>query len=98
MNTIPIIRIELESMRMQLRTALSAYQIQLDTDLKEAVDRYCTPENLKRIVDTCVFQTLDTVIAEEVKNFYVKGEGRKVIKEEIERRLRNNETFTVIDS
>jgi hypothetical protein len=98
MNTpIPIIRLEFESMRHSLMLALSEYTVQLDSDLHHAVDAFCTPSNLKHIIESEADRVLEQVIREQVKKWFTSGEGREVIKSAVEQKLRAGETWTPLD-
>lgn len=85
--TMPIIRLEVDHMRHSMLVALSEYQVRLDSDLKAAVEAYCTPENLSRILDDAVKKTLDRVIKEQTEHYFLYGDGRKAINEVVEKKL-----------
>jgi hypothetical protein len=85
---IPIIKLEVENMRHTMAFALSKYATELDEILQAALVVYCTPENLERVIQSEATKVLDQVIKEEVENWFMYGEGRKVIKEAIEKKLR----------
>jgi hypothetical protein len=88
LDTIPII---------ELLIALGQYTNQLDETLQTAVEAYCTPENLQRVISKETDRVLDSVIREQVKNWFIYGEGREVIKEAVERKLRDSTTWTPLD-
>lgn len=96
--TMPIIRLEVESMRYTIVTALTQYQAQLDSDIKKAVDLYCTPENIQKVIQDVTFSTLNYVIKEEVEKFFRYGEGRTVIAESVKETLLNRKTYTPLDN
>jgi hypothetical protein len=93
----PVIRLEINHMKRTMISALTEYNAQLDQDLKTAIESYCQPDNLKRIIEEETHRVLDGVIKEEVKNWFVHGEGRKVIKSAVEKNLRENTTYTPLD-
>jgi hypothetical protein len=95
--SIPIIKLEIESMRHTMAYALTKYATDLDSTLQAALEAYCTPENLEYVIQTETSKVLNQVIKEEVKNWFTRGEGRKVIKEAVEKKLRDNETYTPLD-
>lgn len=79
--SVPIIRIEIESM-------LNTYSVQMDEQVKLAIDKYCTPENLQAIISWEVKTTLDECIKAEVKNFFSYGsEGKKIVAEAVRKKL-----------
>lgn len=47
---LPIIRLELSAMKHTIAAALSERALQLDSDIKAAVEAYCTEENLSAVV------------------------------------------------
>jgi hypothetical protein len=96
-NSVPMIRLELEGMALQLRHAFSAYQVQMDAQVQAALDAYCTPECVQHVIDETVERTLTQVIREEVARFFTHGDGRQTIRRAVEQRLANNETSTPLD-
>jgi hypothetical protein len=91
-RSMPVIRLELETMRHSICAAFSDYVTKLDEDVQAAVEAFCTPSNLKAIIETQVRQTLTAAIQDEIKAFYSCGDGRKAVKEAIQRRLSENKT------
>ena len=94
---IPIIRLEIERMKQTIYAALTEYELQFDAMLKEALDSYCTEENIQAIVNITTQDTLNRVIKEEVRTFYEHGKGREIIKEAIVKRLSDKKTYTPLD-
>lgn len=94
---VPIVKLELESMRHTLRTALLNHSALLNESIQNAVDAYCTPENLEHIIHLETNTVLTQVIKEEVKNWFTYGEGRKVIKAAVIERLEQNTSYTALD-
>lgn len=94
---IPIVKLELENMRQTLRVALLDHSALLSDTIQKAVDAFCTPENLEHIIYLETRTVLTQVIKEEVKNWFVYGEGRKVIKAEVIKRLEENTSYTALD-
>lgn len=95
---VPIIRLELQSMKEVILNAFSEKILSLDADMQRAVEAYCTPENIAHVITEHVNIVLDTVIKEEVQRFYTYGEGRSIIREAVEKRLKDNKTYTPIDN
>lgn len=94
---IPIIKLNVQNMHHTMAHALHKYTVDLDETLQAALKAYCTPENLEHIIQSETTKVLDQVIKEEVRNWFVYGEGRKTIKKAVEEKLRNNETYTPLD-
>jgi len=94
----PIIRLEVESMKYQLNTMLSEYAAQMDADLKQAVEDFCTPENIQYIVKTTADRVMEQTIREEVEKFFRNsGEGRKAIATAVKESLLKKETYGPLD-
>jgi hypothetical protein len=85
---VPIIKLSIENMRYTMAYALSEHAAELDSTLQAALKAYCTPENLERVIRGEVTKVLDQVIKEEVRNWFVYGEGRKTIKKAVEKKLK----------
>lgn len=84
---LPVIRLTVEGMKHQIVTALSEYEMILSEEIKKAVEAYCRPENIERVVAEQARAVLDEVIRKEVEDFYRHGEGRKAVKEAVLARL-----------
>ena len=97
MPLIPLIKLEVEGMRHTMAMALTEYTVRLDETLQAALAAYCTPENLERVIQSETQKVLDRVIREEVQNWFTYGAGRKAIKEAVEKKLRDNRTYTPLD-
>lgn len=94
---LPIIRLEVEQMKHTMLIALSQYTDDLNEILQQSVDDYCTSENLQRIIADETKRTLDSVIKTEVQRWFTHGEGREVIKQAVEQKLKSNDTWTPLD-
>ena len=86
-NYMPIVRLEVESMRLSILHAFSNQMLQMDDNLKIAVDNFCTPENIQRIMNGEVERVMREVIQEELVKFYRHGEGRQIIAEKIKKNI-----------
>ena len=85
---IPILKLELEGMRHAVYTALHQYQLEMDSMLKESIEKYCTDENLRYIIGQTVRQAVDQTVKEEIENFFRhSAEGRFIIAEEVRAKL-----------
>ena len=80
----PIIRLEVESMRYTVMTALTKHAAQMDADVQNAVDRYLTEENVIKIIDETVRDCVNSAVKEEIqRQFIYSGAGRKAIREAV---------------
>ena len=94
---LPIIRLEIEGIRNTLMVALTEQQLAMDDYIKESVDAFCDPENIKILVRNAATQALADAIKAEVKEFFWKGEGRKAVAEAVKTSILNKETYTPLD-
>lgn len=77
--TFPVITLEIESMRHSIKKALSEHMLNIDNTVQEAIDVYCSSDNISRIIQTTTRRTIDAVVQEEVEKYFREGEGRKEI-------------------
>ena len=88
MNSLPIIRLELEGMKLAMQTALMARNVEMDQYVQQALDRYCSQENLQSVIDTEVRAVLNTAIKEEIQSFFRYSiPGRQAIREAVHAHL-----------
>jgi hypothetical protein len=80
-----------------MAVALHQYALQLDEDMRNAVESFCTPQNLGRIVESEAHKWLDIVLREEVTAWFFTGAGREVIRKAVEAKLAAGETWTPLD-
>ncbi len=79
---LPIIRLEVEGMKYTMQTALQEHVARMDASIIEAVERYCTPENINAVVQKAATEALNCAVKEEVRDFFSRtGNGRKVVRE-----------------
>lgn len=97
MAAVPVIRIEIEGMKHALSAMLSEHSAQLDADMQAAVEEFCRPDNIKKIVSDIAHATMKSAIEEEVRKFFSYGEGRKAVAETVKARLLRKDTYTPID-
>ena len=91
---IPIIRLEVENMRHTLAVAMSEYTLKLDDMLQDAINAYCTPENIKAIVYEEAHRQLHSIIQHSVREWFVySDEGQKLIKQAVAEKLREEAKF-----
>lgn len=67
---IPMIRLEVQSMKHSMVAALSEHAARMDADLRAAVEQFCTEENLADIINQEAKRALDAALREEVQNFF----------------------------
>lgn len=87
MIPVPVIRLEVEGMHHAISIALHEHQVKMDSDMQEALTKYCSPDNIKRVIDNTTQDALNRAITDEVDKFYRYGKGRTVIAEAVEKTL-----------
>ncbi len=81
---IPIIKLEVQGMKYAIHTALAEHSLLMDKSIQAAVEEYCTPGNIDRIVKAEAMQALDAAVKEEVRSFFGYGAvGRKAVREAV---------------
>jgi hypothetical protein len=75
----PIIRMEVDGMRYSIIKALTNHAVEMDGQIQSAVDKYCTPENMARVIDAAAKTEIDNAIKAAIEQFYRYGDGRKAI-------------------
>jgi hypothetical protein len=75
MMPLPVLRLELEGMKAAILRSFTEYTVQMDLDIRDAIERVCRPENLKRIVNEEVAKAVNEIVRSEVSSFYNYGEG-----------------------
>lgn len=88
---IPILRLEMENMKLGIIRAFSEYQVSLDANVRTAVEAFCTPSHLNNIINQAVDDTLKRAIKDEIEKYYTYGEGRRVIAEAVIAKLRESQ-------
>lgn len=85
--TTPIVRLEIEGFKHTLVNAFSKHLIGIDDQVRKAVEQVCSPENIDRILLEHVDKYIKQAIEEEMKSFFIKGDGRKFIREKVAEKL-----------
>jgi len=89
----PIIRFEIQGMRDTLLHAICDRQLKFDEYIAGAIDSYCDPDNLAKIMRQHVQCELNTAIRESIEGFFRYGEGRKVVREAVIKRLQEEVAY-----
>lgn len=85
---LPLIKIEVEHMRQSMIHAFSEHVLKMDGLFQHAITAACKPEVVQEIVDDAAQRYLRQALDEEVKNYLTYGEGRKLVRAEVEKRLK----------
>lgn len=85
-------------MRHAISVALLEHQHRMDEDVQNAINAYCTPENISFVVTNAAREALSHAIREEVRAFFTVGNGRKAVAAAVKESLLNGETYTILDT
>jgi len=83
MIPVPIIRFEVEHLKHSIMSAFSEYSIAFDKNVVAAVESFCKPSNIQRILDSQVAKILQSTIETEVADYFKYGKGRDTIREAV---------------
>ncbi len=80
---IPVIKLEVESMKYTVVTALQQHAALMDSSIQAAVESYCTPENIDAVVQEAAKQALDAAVKQEVRDYFWRwnANGRMAVRE-----------------
>ncbi len=79
MGEMPLVRVELERMRMSIVAAMTAHVEEINKQINEKVQEYCTEERLTNVIQQQVQSSIDGAIRSEIESYYRSGPGRTVI-------------------
>ena len=85
---VPLIKIEVEHMRHAMVHAFSEQLVNLDLGFQEAVKKACDPERIQALLNETARVALEATIKSEVEAYLRYGEGQKLVKAEVCRRLK----------
>lgn len=87
MNTMPIVKIQLESMRLSMVHAFHDMQFKMDEMAQQAINEALDPKRIQDMMTRTAREEIDRVILEETNAFFRYGAGRKVIAEIVKKKL-----------
>jgi hypothetical protein len=84
----PIIKLEVDFMKATMLRHLSEEAVKIDSMVQQAVEDYCSEENLRAILNVEVKQAMDAAVREEVRGFFNGTQaGRLAVREMVIRHL-----------
>lgn len=93
MNTMPIIKIEVESMKQAMYHAFSQQLLNIDKQFQEAIEKACDPKKIQYIIETAADKYISEAIQQETKWYFLNGPGREIIKERVNEKLSKGEYY-----
>lgn len=81
---LPIITLEIQGMKHAIKTALIEHAVKMDSSIQQAVEEYCTEENINQIIKKTASDALDAAIKEEIRHFFQYSQtGRLAVREAV---------------
>lgn len=87
MNAIPIIRVEVETIKQAMLHAFSEQMLNLDQQFKVALDDACQPAKVQAILTEAANRYIKEAVQDETKHYFLYGEGRKHIAAKVKERM-----------
>ena len=82
-GSIPVIKLTLESMQASILQCFSEQQVSMDEQVREAVTKFCTKENIQAILDKQTADAIESAIKAQIQSFFRYGAGQQVIKQAV---------------
>lgn len=87
----PLIRIEVETMKQSIIHAFNKQMLGLDEMFKVALDDACQPEKVQNILTEAANKYIQEALKLETERYFLFGEGRKYISEKVKKKLDKEE-------
>jgi hypothetical protein len=89
MNGTPIIKIEVDTLKIAMHQAFKQELVRIDEQFKRAIDSATHADRVQQILDDAAGKFLKQALEEETKQYFLYGEGRKHIAKKVKERLKN---------
>lgn len=86
-HPIPIVRLEVESMRHAMQQAFSSHLLEMDGMFQQAIEQACRPEHVQAVLNEAAERFLREAVSAEMKAFFNHGPGREEVKQLVARAL-----------
>ncbi len=90
-NSIPLIRIEVESMRQSMIHAFSEQLVNMDQQFRAAVDDACNPQKVQTILTEAANKYFKQAVEEQTREYFLYGPGRNFIAEKVREKLNDQQ-------
>lgn len=85
--SLPVIRVELETLRQSMVHAFAQQQLHLDDMFQRAIDAALDPVLIQKELNNLAQHYLSAAIADAVKHYFNYGKGRETVRKVINERL-----------
>lgn len=89
----PIIRLEIEQMRHTILHHLSQHNSRMEAAIAEQLRQVVQDFDYGKAVEKAAREAIDRVVRDAVSDFFVLGDGRKVIGEAVKAHLSQMQSF-----
>lgn len=86
-NMMPIVRLEVERLERSILAAFNEQELAMDADIRAAIEAYCQPENIKRVIADGVKRVLDREVSSQIEQYFRTGNGREAIRRAVNEHL-----------
>jgi len=87
MNDMMVFTMEMDNVKRSFSHAISDHNNQINSMIKESVDKLCTVENIQNIINNKAEEIVKSCVEQSIKDFYMFGPGRTAIKKLVEDHL-----------
>jgi hypothetical protein len=88
----PVIKLEIQQMHYSMANAISQHFAEMDAWVQEAIEKYCSDDSVKALIEIETKKALHKLVSEEVANyFFIEPEGRAIIRTAIRKKLQEAE-------
>jgi hypothetical protein len=84
---IPIVQLNVESMRHTMQQAFSQHLLDMDKMFQHAIEQACRPENVQAVLQDAAERFLREAVDQDVRGFFAHGPGREEVRQMVARAL-----------
>ena len=84
----PIIKIELDNMKLTLHTMISQRTELFNDMIKKSLDNFCNEDHLESLIDEKVRSGVKSAMSESIDSYFRYGDGKKAVDEIVQERLK----------
>lgn len=87
-DDMPIIELNVHHMANSLKLACISHLESRSKYVQEMIDKVCSPENIRAVVEKEAKSVFEELIRDALKNYYRYGEGKKFVVKKVEEYLK----------
>jgi hypothetical protein len=78
-NGMAIVELRVHGIQHTVRAALMEHEARIDRDIQLAIERCCSADNIRAVVEEQVSRAFNEVLTASIKSFFAYGDGREAI-------------------